>query len=297
MAAEPKKQVKTRSQAKKVKDQPPSEIQCPSKLDKQTGQTSPIEEKTAAFEKLNFPPLDNIKNTVSFGRGSTEGAERGTGTEAQSFAPTDFQFTAPSGVNTFTYFSKTFKFQPLSPNSATEFMFPSSSSSLFSPKADKPAAQKQAENAIYEDPVAACHLNNEVTACESNPQQQADHEMIDAASETCSVPMETCDGSEKRQSGDEVVENDCTSQSSDGEIPSTDQQQSEGTVEMDTGMDSGDVLEDQADGGEQHDATYFRNLVKRETDGLNEICAQWEKINAEEQHLSEEGMVDKCSPG
>lgn len=297
MAAEPKNQVKTRSQAKKTKDtakdQAPSEVQCPSKPDKQTSQTSATEEKTPAFEKLSFPALDNIKNTVSVGRGSSEGVERGqastgSGTEAPSFAPADFQFTAPSGINTFTYFSKTFKFQPLSPNSAAEFMFPSSAASFFSPKRDKASDQKQAENAIIEDPVAACHLNDELRAQESNQQEQGDHEMKNAAAEPCSNAMETHDGPEKQ----DVVENDSASTacSTEAEIPST-QQQPDVASEVVTKMDTNEVLETQDVGEEQHDATYFRNLVRKETDRLNEICAKWEKINAEEKDLSEEGMV------
>ncbi|XP_078360914.1 uncharacterized protein LOC144645274 isoform X3 [Oculina patagonica] len=293
VAAEPKNQVKTRSQAKKAndtaKDQAPSEVQCPSKPDQQPSQTPATKEKTPAFEKLSFPALDNIKNTVSVGRGSSEGVERGqsstgSGTEAPpSFAPANFQFTAPSGVNTFTYFSKTFKFQPLSPNSAAEFMFPSSAASFFSPKRDKASDQKQAENAILEDPVAVCHINNELEAQESNQKQQDDQEMKDAAAETCVIGMETHDGSEKQ----DVVENDNVSTAclTDAEIPST-QQQPETTGEVK--MDADEVIETQDVEEEQHDATYFRNLVRKETDRLNEICAKWEKINAEEKHLSEE---------
>ena len=298
MAAEvPNNQVKTRSQAKKAKDQAPSEIQCPTKPEEQTGQTSPTEEKIPDFEKLSFPLLDNIKNTVSIGRGSTEGAERGelstgSGTEAPSFAPAGFQFTAPSGINTFTYFSKTFKFQPLSPNSAAEFMCPSSAASFFSPKREKATEQKQVENAIIEDPVAACHLNNEQRAQESNQQQQCDQEMKDDAAETCSVAMETCDGSEKQK----VVDDDSASNacSADAEIPNT-QQPSEAAGEVVTGMNVDDVVVTRDVGEEQHDATYFRNLVRTETDRLNEICAKWEKINAEETDLSEEGMICNVS--
>lgn len=295
VAAEPDNKVKTRSQTQKVKDQASSESNHPSKLDKQNGQISSTEEKTPAPETLSFPPLDNIKNTVSFGRGSTEGVERGpqqsavSGAAAQSFAPEDFQFTVPSGVNTFTYFSKKFKFQPLSPNSAAEFMFPSSAASFFSPKKDKPTHQKQVENAILEDPVAACHLNNELRVQENNQQEQGDHEMIDGMAETCSVAMETCNGSEKRQGDNEVVENVSIAPSTDRETPNT-QQPPEAIGEVVTGMDCGSVLGTQDVEEEQYDSKYFRNLVTRETERLNEICAKWEKINSEEQDLSEEGM-------
>lgn len=296
--AEPKNQVKTRSQAKKVKDQAPSETQHPSNLDMQSDQTLSPDEKTPTFEKLSFPALDNIKNTVSVGRGSAEGVERGqpssgSETETQSFAPADFQFTAPSGINTFTYFSKTFKFQPLSPNSAAEFMFPSSAAAFFSPKKDKTTEQNEIENAILEDPIAACHSNNELTVQESNPnQKQDDQEMKDAAAENCSVAMEACDKSENQY----VVENDSASTacSIEAEIPIV-QQQPETNGEVVTTMDSDEFPETQDEKEEEHDATYFRNLVQKETDRLNEICAKWEKINAEEKDLSEEGIGNVCN--
>jgi len=292
MAAELDNKVKTRSQAQKVKDQASSECHPPLKLDKQSGQISSTEEIKPAPEKLSFPPLENIENTVSLGRGSTEGVKRGSQpstasrTEAQSFAPEDFQFTAPSGVNTFTYFAKAFKFQPLSPKSAAEFMFPTSAASFFSPKRDKPT--DQVENAVLEDPVAACHLNtcNELKIQENNQQEQV-HVEIDDMTGTCSATMETCNDSEKQQGDNEAVATITTPPSTDRETPST--QKSHETIgEVVTGMDGGDVLETQDVEEEQHDAKYFRNLVTRETDRLNEICAKWEKINTEEQGLSEE---------
>lgn len=296
--AEPKNQVKTRSQAKKAKDQATSDPipEHPSDLDTQCDQTSSPDEKSPTFEKSSFPALDNIKNTVSVGRGSAEGVERGqpssgSETETQSFAPADFQFTAPSGINTFTYYSKTFKFQPLSPNSAAEFMFPSSAASFFSPKKDKTTEQNEIENAILEDPIAACHSNNELTAQETI-QEQDDQEMKDAAAETCRVAMETCDKSEKQ----DAVENDSASTacSIEAEIQSV-QQQPETNGDVVTTVDIDEVLETQDVKEEEHDATYFRNLVQKETDRLNEICAKWEKINAEEKDLSEEGMDNVCN--
>lgn len=39
----------------------------------------------------------------------------------ESFAPSNFQFTAPSGLFTFENYSKEFKFQPLSPSSTANF--------------------------------------------------------------------------------------------------------------------------------------------------------------------------------
>ena len=286
--------VKTRSQAQKVKDQASSESYCPSKLDKQRSQVSSTEEIIPADEKLSFPPLENIKNTVSLGRGDTEGVERGpqpstaSRTEHQSFAPENFQFTVPSGVNSFTYFAKAFKFQPLSPKSAAEFMFPTSAASFFSPKRDKPS--DQVGNAILEDPIAACHLNNEPKMQENNSQEQGDHVMIDNVTGTCPVPMETCDMSEKQQGDNsEAVETISGTPSTDGETPST-QKPLESIGEVVTGLDGGNVLETQGVEEEQHDAKYFRSLVARETDRFNEICTNWEKINTEEQGLSEEGM-------
>ena len=292
MVAEPDNKVKTRSQAQKVKDQASSETGCPSKLDKQRSQVLSTEEVIIpAPEKLSFPPLENIKNTVSLGRGSTEGAERcpqpstASRKEDQSFAPEDFQFTVPSGVNSFTYFAKEFKFQPLSPKSAAEFMFPTSAASFFSPKRDKPT--DQAGNAILEDPIAACHLNNEQKMQENNPQDQGDHEMIDDVTGTCIVAMETCSASEKQQGdNNEAVETISGAPSTDRETPST-QKSLETTDEVVTGMDGSNTQEAEE---EKHDAKYFRNLVTWETDRLNEICTKWEKIKTEEQGLSEEGM-------
>ena len=283
---EPKSQIKTRSQAKKLKDKPPKET-CLSKHEeneKQKEQTLPPKEDTSDTEQANFPAVDAIKNTVSFGRGSTEGVERfqssvGSRTEAPSFAPADFKFTAPNGVNTFTYLSKTFKFQPLSPNSAAEFMFPSSTSSFFSPT--KPA-EKPVDNLISEDPMAA--FNKSVTSANID-QQQSENSDAESLTVPCEVAMETCNEEEKQQSINEVVDNESTM-----EITETQQQPVEvvgGTV---TAMES-DVPVSQDTGDEEHDAAYFRNLVKMETDRLNEVCAKWEKISAEEENLSEEGMV------
>lgn len=291
MVVELDNKVKTRSQAQKVKDQASSESHHPSKLDKQRSQVTLTEEIIPGPEKLSFPPLENIKNTVSLGRGSTEGVERGpqpstvSRTEDQSFAPENFQFTVPSGVNSFTYFAKAFKFQPLSPKSAAEFMFPTSAASFFSPKRDKPT--DQVGNAILEDPIAACHLNNEPEMQENNPQEQGDHEMIDDVAGACTVAMETCNTSEKQQGHNiEAVETISNTPATDRETPST-QKPLETISEVVTGMDDGNI-ETQEVEEEQHDSKYFRNLVTQETDRLNEICTKWEKINAEEQGLSEE---------
>ena len=291
MVGELDNKVKTRSQAQKVKGHASSKSHRPSKVDKQTGQILSTEEIIPAPEKLSFPALENIKNTVSLGRGSTEGEERDpqpsmtSETEAQSFAPKNFQFTVPSGVNTFTYFAKAFKFQPLSPKSAAEFMFPTSAASFFNPKGDK--ATNHVENAILEDPVAACHLNNELRIQENNQQEQVD---VDDVAGTCTVAMETCNDTEKQQGDSEAVETISASASTDRETPST-QKSLETIVEVVTGIDGGNVVETQDVEEEQHDAKYFRNLVTQETDRLNEICAKWEKINTEEQGLSEEGIL------
>lgn len=285
---EPKNQVKTRSQAKKLKDQPPKKT-CASKLEekeKQKEQTQPPKENTSNTERASFPVVDAIRNTVSFGRGSTEGVERvqssvESRTEAPSFAPANFQFMAPAGVNTFTYFSKTFKFQPLSPTSAAEFMFPSSASSFFSPK--KPA-EKPVNNVIMEDPVAA--FNEPVTSTNIViEQQQSENSDAESLTAPCEVAMETCSEEEKQQSTNEVVDIESTM-----EITGTQQQPVEVGSEAVTATES-DAPESQDAGDEEHDAAYFRNLVKMETDRLNEVCAKWEKISAEEDNLSEEGMV------
>jgi len=291
--AELDNKVKTRSQAQKVKDQASSECHPLSKHDKQSGQVSSTEEIIPAHEKVSFPPLENIKNTVSLGRGSIEGEKRdsqpsmASRTEAQSFAPEDFQFTAPSGVNTFTYFAKSFKFQPLSPKSAAEFMFPTSAASFFSPKRDQPT--DQVENAILEDPVAACHLNNELKIQENNQQSEQVHVEVGDEVGTCIVAMETGNDSEKQQGDTEAVETISTAPSTDRETLNA-QKSLETIGEVATGMDGSNVLETQDVEEEQHDAKYFRNLVTQETDRLNEICATWEKINTEQQGLSEEGM-------
>ena len=283
---EPKNQVKTRSQAKKLKDQPPKKT-CISKLEekeKQKEQTPPPKENTSDTEKASFLPVDAIKNTVSFGRGSTEGVERvqssvESRTEAPSFAPANFQFMAPAGVNTFTYFSKTFKFQPLSPTSAAEFMFPSSASSFFSPK--KPA-EKPVNNVVTEDPVAAF---NKPVASTNIDQQQSENSDAESLTAPCEVAMETRDEEEKQQSTNEVVDIESTM-----EITGTQQQPVEVDSEAVTAKES-DVPECHDTGDEQHDAAYFRNLVKMETDRLNEICTKWEQISTEEENLTEEGMV------
>ena len=291
MAPETKNQVKTRSQAKKIEDQPPRETRTSNieEEEPQKEQTLSSEQNTSNSEKANFPAVDAIKNTVSFGRGSTEGNERGppstgSGTEAPSFAPADFQFTAPSGVNTFTYFSKTFKFQPLSPNSAAEFMFPSSASSFFSPK--KPAEEK-AENPIIEDPVAV--FNKSVTST-INEQHDSENVNAEASAAPCDVAMETCEETEKQQSSDEVVENNSTVCLKSAEIRDTQRQPDKVVSKAITvTATESEVMEPQDAAEEQHDASYFRNLVTKETVRLNELCANWENISTQEQNLTEEG--------
>lgn len=279
MASDSKNQVKTRSQAKESKDLPQSET-CPSNPNIEVG------ENPSNCGKANFPALEAIKNTVSLGRGSTEGVERGqtglgSNNEASSFAPADFKFRAPSGINTFTYYSKTFKFQPLSPNSAAEFMFPTSASSFFSPK--KPAEKK--ENFFEEDPVVA--FNKSITSMENKKEDSAN---TSNKTEICPVEnMDACSGPTFDQTQTDVSQGDnavCSSSEVNVEAPDC-----EVVGEMVLGMEDGDVTETQGTGDEQHDAKYFRNLVKKETDRLNEICAKWEKISAEEENLSEEGMV------
>lgn len=282
MASDSKNQVKTRSQAKESKDLPQSET-CPSNPNVEVG------ENPSNCGKANFPALEAIKNTVSLGRGSTEGVERGqtglgSNNEASSFAPADFKFRAPSGINTFTYYSKTFKFQPLSPNSAAEFMFPTSASSFFSPK--KPAEKK--ENFFVEDPVVA--FNKSITSMENKKEDSAN---TSTKTEICPVEnMDACGGPTFDQTQTDVSQGDnAVCSSSEVNVEAPDQPDREVVGEMVLGMEDGDVTETQGTGDEQHDAKYFRNLVKKETDGLNEICAKWEKISAEEENLSEEGMV------
>lgn len=282
MAPDSKNQVKTRSQAKESRDLPQSET-CPSNPNVEIG------ENPSNCEKANFPALEAIKNTVSVGRGSTEGVERGqtglgSNNEASSFAPADFKFTVPSGINTFTYYSKTFKFQPLSPNSAAEFMFPTSASSFFSPK--KPVERK--EDLFVEDPVVA--FNKSITSMEN---KKEDSVSTCAKTEICPVKnMESCCGPTFDQGQTDVSQGDnavCSSSKVNVEAP--EQPGHEVAGEMVSGMEDGDVTETQGAGDEQHDAKYFRHLVKKETDRLNEICAKWEEISAEEENLSEEGMV------
>lgn len=279
-APEPKNQARTRAQAKKIKDQLPKET-CPSKSEeneKKKEQMSSPEENTSNCERTNFPAIDAIKNTVTFGRGSTEGVERiQSSAEAPSFAPAGFQFTAPAGVNTFTYFSKTFKFQPLSPNSAAEFMFPSSASSFISPK--RPT-KKPDESPILEDPVAA--FNKSLTS--TNTEQQCNENACAESSTTlCDAVMETCSEAEKQQITDEVEDNEKTNK-----MEHSHQQPCETVSEAVTAMES-DVIQSQDVDDEQHDAAHFRNLVKKETNRLNEISSKWEKISAEEENLNEEG--------
>lgn len=282
MASDSKNQVKTRSQAKESKDLPQSET-CPSNPNVEIG------ENPSNCGKANFPALEAIKNTVSVGRGSTEGVERGqtglgSNNEASSFAPADFKFRAPNGINTFTYYSKTFKFQPLSPNSAAEFMFPTSASSFFSPK--QPVEKK--EDFFVEDPVVA--FNKSITSMENKKEDSAN---TSTKTEICPVEnMEACSGPTFDQTQTNVSQGDKTvCSSSEVNVEAPEQPDHEVAGEMVSGMEDGDVTETQGAGDEQHDAKYFRNLVKKETDGLNEICAKWEKISAEEENLSEEGMV------
>ena len=264
---EPKNQVKTRSQAKKLQEKS-------TRIVKDTQQV-PLEETTREFTKIDLPALENIKNTVSFGRGSSEGVERdakkpGPDLGPPPLAPKDFQFTAPSGINTFTYLSKTFTFQPLSPKSAAEFIFPTSASSFFSPNKEKSTEEMQTESTAWEDPVALCHMNSTLDEKENTEQQMADYE------------TEKCEGSGSQEgTGSNVDEKkDTASCPTDAKILSSRGQSS--------------LVEETDDGSDldtQHDAAYFRNLVAKETDRLNEICAKWERINADEQSLSEEGMA------
>ena len=259
--------MKTRSQAKKLQEKSTRSV-------KDTQQV-PLEETTQEFTKIDLPALENIKNTVSFGRGSSEGVDRnakkpGPDLGPPTLAPKDFQFTAPSGINTFTYLSKTFTFQPLSPKSAAEFIFPTSASSFFSPNKEKSTEEMQTESKAWEDPVALCHMNSTLDEKENTEQQMADYE------------TEKCEGSGSQEgTGSNVDEKkDTASCPTDAKISSS-QGQSSLAEETDDGSDL-DI---------QHDAAYFRNLVAKETDRLNEICAKWERINADEQSLSEEGMA------
>jgi len=62
---------------------------------------SPVKTESPKRPPKATPPLDQKK--------------------VESFAPSNFQFTAPSGLNSFENYAKEFKFQPLSPASAANF--------------------------------------------------------------------------------------------------------------------------------------------------------------------------------
>ncbi|XP_022798133.1 uncharacterized protein LOC111336320 isoform X2 [Stylophora pistillata] len=261
--AEPQNQVKTRSQVKKLQEKLTRSV-------KDTQQIS-LEGTKPEFTKLNLPAMENIKNTVSFGRGSSEGVERGVqnqGSELQlpSLAPKDFQFTAPGGINTFTYLSKTFKFQPLSPKSAAEFIFPTSASSFFSPNEGKSTEPMQTESTAWANPVAVCHMNSTHDEKEHGGQQMDDRK------------VEKCDSSNGQEDSHVDMKNGTASCPTDAKMIVNSQGQSTLVKEAD----------DVSDLDSQQDASYFRDLVAKETDRLNEICSKWERINTDEENLSEE---------
>ncbi|XP_015767082.1 PREDICTED: uncharacterized protein LOC107345681 isoform X3 [Acropora digitifera] len=360
---EVKSQVKTRSQAKNAKP-PAAKETCLSKPGKSERQEKSMTQSTKISPIKQPPELNAIKTTVSFGRGSTEGVDRvhPKTNENPSFAPADFQFTAPVGVNTFTYMSKTFTFQPLSPSSADEFMFPSSVSSLFS-FSPKKATEKPVESVMLQDPVAAYNMSSATSSSEEqnngyfedkmsstacvpmetsaqegmglknatigadtsigNPpneqqsieitdtksssapcdvlmqsfdkadkhqttaehanslivtpgiehdQQNKENADVKPASKLCDVPIDTSKGTENSKSTDNLANT---------ELETTEKQSS---VEI----NSVDASAKENDDSQKHDARYFRNLVKTETERLNETCKKWDTIKTEEQSLSEE---------
>ena len=361
---ESKSQIKTRSQAKNGKP-PAAKETCLSKPGKSERQEKSTTESTKLSQIKQRPELSAIKTTVSFGRGSTEGVDRvhPKTNETLSFAPADFKFTAPVGVNTFTYMSKTFTFQPLSPSSADEFMFPSSVSSLFS-FSPKRATEKPVEDVMFQDPVAAYNKSSASpsseeqnngffedkilsTACvpmetsvqaemgqknaaigedkstgnPTNEQQIIEITNTKSSSAPCDVLMQSFDKADKHQTiaerADSLIvtpsiefdqqnkenadvkpvskpcdvpmdtskdtENSkCSDNVANTELETTEKRSS---VEMISADDSAKDNDD----CQKHDARYFRNLVKTETEKLNETCKKWEAIKTEEQSLSEEG--------
>lgn len=326
VGTEPKSQVKTRSQAKKVKAEGSKEP-CLTKRDKNDREKEQMSsvENTKRSEGKQLPDIGSLKNTVSFGRGSTEAVERvqseaTSANETSSFAPADFKFTAPTGVNTFTYLSKTFTFQPLSPNSAAEFMFPSSVSSLFSLSPKKPEV-KQVQDESLEDAVAA--YNKSIIAISSTDEDNTNNVEKKSLSTPGECLMEAPDKAGKPQNTSEVAEESIGSSNidrqgieiNDTKPPSTacdilmeephDAERQKSVAEVVNDENSTEMLEtlmqpvavncadvesmesDPADQHE-HDSTHFRNLLKQETDRLNDTCKKWDKISNEEENLHDE---------
>ena len=240
-------------------------------------------EKTSKSQELKCEMPDTVKNTVSFGRGNAEGMERcqmslGKEMQFQSFAPADFQFTAPDGINTFTYFSKTFKFEPLSPNSAEKFMFPSPSSLLSPEKPSGFCAHIGAED---------CQITKYPPLCSNVDSQQVVDKPF--GNRSSASEAEVCIGSSDELRCDlSPCADESTSSSQHSHASSANKQDivTEGVpnsvVEMSV------IAEVQ---GEHHDPLYFRDLVKKETERLNKFCDKWERINGEEQGLREEGTA------
>ena len=42
---------------------------------------------------------------------------------------------------------------------------------------------------------------------------------------------------------------------------------------------------------EEHDVTYFRNLLQSETDRLNQLCHKWDDINTNTPDLTDDGIT------
>ena len=209
----------------------------------------------------SFPDFEAFKDTISFGRGSTEGASRTaqevfksdnapTTSEPESFAPTNFKFTVPSGVNSFQYSASNFHFKPLSPKSADAFLFPTSASFFESP-----------HNAPALNPLK----RDEKIASETD---------ITLENTTSMIPNNSQD------IGSAVISEDSVSSS-------TDYQHKENSYIG----DNVNQLEN------ERDSSYFRNLLETETLKLNNLSKKWNEISESETELNEEGKILCISPG
>lgn len=249
-------QMKTRAQLKNERQQ---ESKSSSATESEAEEPKMIEDEEETLKVPSISLLESAKHTVSFGCGSVEGAQKSAEIDGHSFAPVNFDFTSPMDIGSFHHVSKTFKFQPLSPASAEKFMFPSFNS-FFSPE----RSEKRSE------PI---HEGNNKSAGDA--------------------VMKTIQES--------VTEVEHELQCKTGTLAEVDPSQDMETDHPDKlATDNRDTKPDQLEAKENdeakqvssdHDAEYFRNLLKSETEKLNKACENWEKIDAEKEELSEEGTV------
>ena len=282
----PNNQVRTRAQLKKIKEE-----RTLKKTDKQETQPTgtedileKMEEKPSdeevplTIEKVQqatFPQFETVRDTISFGRGSTEGAKRSVQQvltpvtkatfEPQSFAPMDFKFSVPSGVNSFLYSAENFTFEPLSPHSANAFLFPSSASFYSSPQALAiiPATEEERKGNEIEGNFSGNKTTNAAV-------KETKLEVV-------------------QESGDALKNDECVVTITRYQLDRVNPAESNSVCAGVKSGDSCNTVLTGTDSNSAHDSVYFRNLVKSETAKLNCLCDKWDALSTSTMDLTEEG--------